>query len=194
MYILIIGITAVISLIALYSGKDMSKLIFYPYDIKRRKRWFQFISSGFIHADWGHLFFNMLTLFFFANVVEEALGSFGFLFIYLGSMILAHIPDYLRRRDNQNFSSLGASGAVSGILFASILFSPTASIMIFPIPIPLPAPIFGVLYLIYCTIGNRMGKDNINHSAHFWGSIAGVLLAIMIEPGVLPFFFEQILG
>jgi membrane associated rhomboid family serine protease len=191
--VVLMGITIAISLIGIYGQRDMTKYVFHPYEIKRNKRWFQFITSGFIHADLMHLFFNMLTLYFFADVVYSVLGM-QFFTIYFGSMIIADLPDYFRHKDNYNFRSLGASGAVSGIIFASILFNPTSTMMIFPLPIPIPAPIFAALYLVYCTIANRRSQDNINHGAHFWGAIAGLLLTIVLEPRALAFFFESIFG
>lgn len=191
--VLLIGVTIVFSLVAIYSHRDMTQYIFNPYEIKRNKRWYQFITSGFLHADLMHLFFNMLTLYFFADAVYFELGM-RFFFIYFGAMIVADIPDYFRHKDNYKFRSLGASGAVSGIIFASILFNPTSTLMIFPIPLPIPAPIFAVLYLVYCSIANRRSQDNINHGAHFWGAIAGLLLTIIIEPSSIGIFFGAIFG
>lgn len=191
---LILLLTIAISMIALYGKRDLTKYIFYPYEIKIRKRWYQFISAGFLHADFMHLFFNMLTLYFFAGAVENAVGGINFCLIYFGSMIFAHLPGYIKHRNDPQFRSLGASGAVSGIIFASILFNPYAKMMIMPIPIPISAPIFGLLYLVYCSLANKFGRDNINHSAHLWGAVAGILLTIIIDPSSIGFFLGAILN
>lgn len=190
----ILVVTSAVSLVAIYGSRDMSSFVFSPFEIKRRKKYFQFISSGFLHADLMHLLFNMLTLYFFADSVEEVTGGVRFAMIYFGSMIFADLPSFFKHKDNPDFRSLGASGAVSGIIFSSILFNPTASMMIFPIPIPIPAPIFAVLYLVYCTVAARKSQDNINHSAHFWGAVAGLLLTIIIFPGVVGYFFSALSG
>ncbi|MEI6091248.1 MAG: rhomboid family intramembrane serine protease [bacterium] len=191
--IIIMFLTGAFSFFALYSKYDLRKFLFVPYEVFYKKRYWQFLSGGFLHADLVHLMFNMLTYYFFAFQFEALVGSVPFLIIYLASMILADVPSFIKNRNNPMYRSIGASGAVSGIIFGSLLLNPGMSLMMFPIPINIPAPVFAVLYLTYCIIAKRFAKDGINHSAHLWGAIAGFLLTMLMVPDSLRNFVAQIL-
>ncbi len=175
-----------ISLYTLYKNHSLLyRMMFSPYDVAHNGKYYTFITSGFVHLDMPHLLFNMFTFFFFAFSLEGKIGSLNFAIIYFGSLIFSDLSTYFKHKDNPDYRSLGASGAISGVLFSSILFSPESSIMIFPIPIPIPAIIFGFIYLAWCYYAARQSSDNINHSAHFWGAVIGIILTLIIDISVV---------
>lgn len=199
--VFLIAITAIISYMAFGNLNLKEKLLFFPWIIKNKSGGFyRFLSHGFIHADTTHLLFNMITLFFFGPYVEQYLnqkftqpmGSLIFLALYISAIIVATIISYLRHSNNQYYRSLGASGAVSAILFASILISPMSKIYIFFIPIGIPAYIFGPLYLVYTVYMDKRGKDNVGHDAHFMGAIYGLAAIVLLVPDTFGNFIEQI--
>lgn len=175
-----------------------------PYVIARNGQWYRFLTSGFLHSDWSHLLFNMFAFYSFSPVVLATLAQgYGtsaglglFLLLYLGGIIVSDVPTYFKHRDERNYRSLGASGGVASVLFASILLFPVNSngggIIIFPIPIPIQPYVFGFLYLAYSWYMSRRRGDNVNHDAHFYGALYGVLLLVALIPGVVPHFIEQI--
>jgi len=186
-------ITILVSLLALYKRNDLlGMFLFYPYRIKRRNSWYEFITHGFVHGGLGHLFFNMLTIFFFGFLLESTIGPVWFLLLYFFCMIVASVPDYVRNKDNDNYRSLGASGAISGILFSAIVFYPHMDLMMIFLPIPIPAPIFGLLYLAYSWFGERYADDNIGHTAHLWGALTGLVVTILVWPGAFQDFLDWI--
>jgi membrane associated rhomboid family serine protease len=191
--VIIMILTGAFSFFALYSKYDLRKFLFVPYEVYYKKRYWQFLSSGFLHADLVHLMFNMITYYFFAPQFEMSVGSIPFLIIYLACMVLADVPSLIKNRNTPNYRSLGASGAVAGIIFGSLLINPGMSLMIFPIPLEIPAPAFAVLYLTYCIIAKRFAKDGINHSAHLWGSIAGFFLTMFMVHDSFRHFVAAIL-
>ena len=142
------------------------------------------ISSAFLHADISHLAFNMLTLYFFAPVVIAYLGTFSFVFIYFGSLIVGNLLTYYFHKNDYSYRAIGASGAVTGILYSAILVRPDMMIGIFFV-IPIPAYLFGILYLFYSIYGMRAKNDNVGHTAHFGGAIGGYLLTLAIAPLLL---------
>jgi membrane associated rhomboid family serine protease len=139
------------------------------------------ISSGFLHADIAHLAFNMITLYFFAPVVVAYLGSLSFAIIYFGSLIFGSLLTILFHKDDYNYRAIGASGAVTGVLYSAILLQPDMMLGIFFI-IPMPAYLFGILYLLYSIYGMRAKNDNIGHTAHFGGAIGGYLITLITNP------------
>lgn len=192
--IIIFLMTIFFSIYTLYINKKaLSKFALRPWSIVYEKKWYTIITSGFIHANLVHLMFNMITFVFFAPMLEGKIGSFKFLIIYFGSMILSDITTILKNKDNYDYVSVGASGAISGILFSFILFFPKTSLMILFLPIPIPAPIFAIIYLLYSYFSAKYSKDLINHEAHFWGAIAGIVLTVILIPESLESFFKQIL-
>jgi len=199
---LIIGLTAIISYIAFGNPNLKSKFLFHPFSVKRNGEFFRFISHGFLHADLSHLLFNMFTLFFFGPFVESYLnkvfdqptGSVIYLVFYIVSIAAASTISYFRHKDNSYYRSLGASGAVSAILFASILIDPLSKIYIFFIPIGIPAYIFGPLYLLYTIYMDKRQIDNVGHDAHFMGAIFGLAAIVLLVPDTFGNFIEQILN
>ena len=163
--------------------------------IKEKKQFYRFITSGFIHADISHLAFNMITLYFFGRAMElffiAKIGKIGFLLFYIGGIIVSEIPSYIKHHNNYNYKSLGASGAVTAILFSFILLAPWQTLYVFFLP--LPAIVFAFLYVGYTIYMDRRGGDNINHSAHLWGAVWGVAFTILMEPGVVPNFLDQLM-
>src|SRR6218665_811453 len=143
------------------------------------------VSSAFLHADFGHLFFNMLTLYFFAPVVLHYLGDFSFVLIYAGSLVFGSLLTLLFHRDDYSYRAIGASGAVTGILYSAILLNPDMSLYLFFIPIPIPAYLFGIGYLLYSIYGMKAKNDNIGHTAHFGGAMGGYLITIFKDPAML---------
>lgn len=186
-------ITIALSLFVMYKQQSLyNKLMLIPYVVKERNEWYRFVSSGFIHADLFHLGFNMLTFYFFAFKYEIIVGGNQFLLVYFGSMILADIMTYIRNKENPQYAALGASGAISGLLFSYILYDPEMSLYIMFVPIPIPAPIFAILYLVYCWYSDKKSMDNINHNAHLWGAIAGLVITALLDFSTLQGFFQYL--
>lgn len=191
----IIAVTVVISFLCFSNQALRQKLIFWPPAIKQNQ-FHRFITHGFIHADGNHLLFNMITLYFFGVYVErlyeKLVGGFGFVLFYLSAIIVAMIPTYLAQKNNQNYYSLGASGAVSAVLFTFILVKPWSKLYLF-FAIPIPAIIFAMAYTAYSIWAERRNKDNINHSAHLWGAAYGVVVTALLEPKLISHFIQQLM-
>ena len=143
------------------------------------------LTSGFLHADMGHLFFNMFTLFMFAPVVTNYFGGASFLLVYMGSLVFGSLLTLLMHQNDYSYRAIGASGAVTGVLYSAILIEPSMSLYLFFIPIPIPAYIFGIGYLLYSIYGMKAKNDNIGHTAHFGGAIGGYLITLLKEPAML---------
>lgn len=198
---LIILITAIIS-IRLFSRRDLFyKLSFSPYSIKHSKEYKRFITHVFVHADFPHLIFNMLTLFFFGPNLEvffkSEFGNMGyvlFFILYFGAATTSSLFSYKKYSDNVMYNAVGASGAVAAVLFAFILFEPWSKIYVFIIPIGIPAFIFGGLYLAYSFYMDKRGNDNIGHDAHFWGAVYGFSFPIFFNPSIFIHFINQIIN
>jgi membrane associated rhomboid family serine protease len=194
MTLVIIIITIILSIGAFSNQKMINDLVFWPPMVKQRHQYYRFISSGFIHADWMHLLFNMLTFYSFGQIMEiffvAKIGKAGYLLFYLGGIILSEVPSYIKHINNYQYRSLGASGAVSAVLFSFILLAPWQTLYVFIFP--LPAIVFAVLYFIYTAYMNKKGGDFINHSAHLWGSIYGIVFTTILDPGVIIHFLQQL--
>ncbi len=193
--LIIIIITALVSYGAFNNHGLYNQLIMYPPAINRGQ-YYRLLTSGFIHADFMHLAFNMLTLWFFGRVMEEYLlastgSAFIFPLFYLAGIVISDIPSYIKHKNSTQYASLGASGGVSAVLFAFIMQAPWATIYIFVIPVP--AIIFAVAYLIYAQYMRKRGGDNINHDAHFWGAVFGIVAICLIDKTTLPRFAESIM-
>ncbi|MDX1912837.1 MAG: rhomboid family intramembrane serine protease [Saprospiraceae bacterium] len=194
---LIIGFTSVISFLAFNNHYWSYKLKHWPYQEARNGEYYRWLTSGFLHADPMHLIFNMITLYFFGAIVEQwfkilfpETGSMLFLLFYLVAILAASSATYVKYRQSPGFASIGASGAVAAVLFASILLMPTNLIFLFFIP--MPAVVFGVAYLWYSAYAAKRGGDNIDHTAHYYGAIFGFIFPIVLEPGLLPNFVLQL--
>jgi membrane associated rhomboid family serine protease len=180
-------ITVLVSIGAFNNQKIMDDLIFYGPAISQRNQWYRLWSHGLIHADAAHLIFNMIALYSFGTGLERAfsstclfgnLGKVMFLLLYLTALAAASLPDYLKHKDDYSFRSLGASGAVSAVIFASIVILPTVEVGLIFIPKGIPGYIFAVLYLAISFYLDKRGGGNINHGAHMWGAIYGLLFTI----------------
>lgn len=189
---IIFAVTIAISLFAFYNDNLYTRLILQPYNVSRGKYLYTLITSGFIHADWTHLLFNMMTFYFFAFQLEAAIGHWQFGLLYGVSLILSDIPTVIKHKNDFWFRSLGASGAISAVVFSAILFNPLGKMMLLFLPIPIPAVLFGVLYLVYCTYASKRGIGNINHDAHFFGALSGILITIILIPQIVPYFLHSV--
>ena len=165
---------------------------------QKRRLYERLVTHGFVHADWMHLLFNMITLWSFGTAVErvfsEMITPVGFVLFYLSAIVVSILPTYIAHRRDPNYRSLGASGGVSAVLFAFILYDPWSKLIIFPIPVPIPAFLFAILYVGYSIWMDRRGRDNVNHSAHLWGAAYGLLFTVLLEPRVLGHFTQTLLG
>lgn len=192
----IIIITVLVSIAAWQSRPLFERLIFWSPAI-RRGQIDRFITHGFIHADAMHLLFNMFTLYFFGRIIERfyisKFGSLGFVSFYVLAIIAAIIPTFLKHKNNPNYASLGASGAVSAVLFAFILFAPWQTIYLFAV-VPIPAILFALAYTAYSIYADRRGAGNTNHSAHLYGAIFGVVATLAIEPQLIGHFITALLN
>lgn len=177
--IIIIAANAIISFKAFGDYSFFEKYKFNVGAVRRGEQ-IRMFSSGFLHVDNAHLFFNMFTLYFFADVVIAYLGSFKFLIIYLGSLLLGNLLSLYFHKDEYHYSAVGASGAVTGILYSAILLQPDMSLIMFFIPIPIPAYIFGVGYLLYSIYGMKNRIGNIGHDAHFGGALGGYIITLIL--------------
>ncbi|WP_400192753.1 rhomboid family intramembrane serine protease [Hymenobacter sp. B81] len=200
--LILIGVTCAASMYAWSNPGLTESWIMSPYLVRKRGEWYRFITSGFLHADIAHLAFNMLAFYslsqparyYFADAFGPTGGLLLFLLLYLGGIVISDVPTYFKHRDDPDYRSLGASGGVSSVIFASILFEPTAKLMVFPIPIQIPAFIWGVLYLGYTYYqSRRIAADGINHDAHLYGALYGIVLTLIALPQTGLLFLQQIL-
>jgi membrane associated rhomboid family serine protease len=185
--VIIIIITCIVSFTAFNNEKVFNDLIFYPPSISHDKQFYRFFTCGFIHADYMHLGFNMYSLWMFGEIVEKefirdfgANGKWFYLLLYISSLFFCLLPTYSKNKDNSSYRSLGASGAVSAVVFAFIFLNPLMGLSLIIIPIPMPGFIFGIIYLAVSSYMDKRGGGNINHSAHIWGALYGIAFLIVI--------------
>lgn len=185
--------TIAISLIGLFGApKLIDRSLFRPYWLTRRKEYATVIMSGFVHADLMHLIFNMMTFYFFAFQLERYIGTLRFIVLYFAGLLISHAGTYYKQRSNPDYACLGASGAISAVLFAAIVYFPDQSLMILPIPIPIPAPLFAIGYLAYTYYASRHPHGRINHDAHLGGAITGLLFVALTEPRAYGLLMQSI--
>lgn len=200
---LIILLTTLASAQAFKDAKVNSDLIFNPHATWHQRQWHRLFSHGLLHANWEHLIFNMLTLYFFGRGLEDFLRMLDemqainmwqlhYLFFYILAIGVASVSTLFKHKDHRWYNSLGASGAVSAVLFASIIVSPGLEIMFFFIPIPIPVWLFALLYIGYSIYMGRRGGDNINHDAHLWGALFGLLYPLIWFPYSYVIFWETL--
>ncbi|HSD17835.1 MAG TPA: rhomboid family intramembrane serine protease [Thermomonas sp.] len=196
--IVIVAITVLVSWRAFNDRALLERMILWPPAVERRKQYDRLLGYGFVHADWMHLLFNMITLWSFGTAVEQVFSELitpaGYVLFYLSAIVVSILPTYISHRRDPAYRSLGASGGVSAVLFAFILFDPWSKLIIFPIPVPVPAFVFAILYVAYSIWMDRRGSDNVNHSAHLWGAAYGLLFTVLLEPRILGHFTETLLG
>jgi membrane associated rhomboid family serine protease len=201
--LIIVAITVVVSIAAMDNMTLKNKLMFNAYMINHRKEWYRFFSNGLIHADWIHLLFNMYALWMFGKGVETMYqfenvygdkGSLFFILLYIGGLVMSSLYSYEKNKNNIYYNSLGASGAVSAVIFAFIVLNPTAQLGFMFIPVPIPAYLFGLIILGIEHYLSRRGNTGIAHDAHFWGSVFGILFTIALKPSLAIDFIQKIQG
>ena len=184
--LLILAVTAVISLFGLYrSERLIGRLLMRPYYVARGRQTETVITSGFVHGDMAHLIFNMFTFFFFAFPMERFLGTTKFVILYFAGLVVSSACSVVAHRNNPGYGTLGASGAVSAVLFAFIVYFPMSKLFIFPVPFPIPAVVFAAGYVAYSWWAGRQRRGNINHDAHLCGALAGIGFVLLTDPGAL---------
>jgi len=193
--LLILVVMVAVSLAGLYmSPRIIEQSLFRPYWFLRRRQYETIVTSGFVHADLPHLLFNAFTFFFFAFQVERQVGSARFAALYLFGLVASDIGTYFNHRNDQNYASLGASGAISAVLFASIVYFPWQKLIILPIPLPIPAPLFAIGYVAYSWYAARQARGRINHDAHLGGALAGLVFVLLTDPGAYSNLLRSIAG
>ena len=188
-------ITVLISIPAMNDERLVNKLMLWPRRMDRPSEYYRLLTSGFVHADWGHLFFNMFALAFFGSVVERQFAAINtpwlYILMYLSGIVAASLPSFMKNRHNAYYRALGASGGVAAVLFSSVYFAPWDTIRIYFIP--MPSIVFAVLYLVYSAYMTKKGRDNVGHDAHFWGSVYGFLFTLAFDPTHGRIFFYNIM-
>jgi membrane associated rhomboid family serine protease len=194
----IIGVTVLVSYLAFQNAGMMEKLQFNAAKIVQGKEYYRLVTHAFIHANWSHLLVNMLVLFFFGPVIESYLGYyFGnkanaiYILLYFGGILASNTWSLIKHRNNYYYNAVGASGAVSAVLFAFIFFDPLQKILVFFV-LPLPGILFAVIYLAYSYQMSRRDSDNIAHDAHFLGALFGFLFPILLKPDLFELFIDKL--
>ncbi len=197
----IILLTALTSILAFNNSSIFNQLKFNAFMIYERKQWYRLFSYSLLHADWGHLFVNMFVLYSFGSLVEDIFPVFFgnkakliFIILYAGGVSVSTLYSLFKHKHNHYYNAVGASGAVSAVLFSSIIMHPEGEIFLFFIPVPIPAYIFGLLYLVYSAYMAKRAKDNIGHDAHFWGAVFGIVYTIAIRPEFANEFLKAVIG
>jgi membrane associated rhomboid family serine protease len=179
----ILTLICVVSLIGLYAAPQLiARAVFRPYWFLRRHEYATVITSGFVHADLGHLIFNAITFYSFAFALERHIGTASFLALYFAGLALGNLGTYFKHRADPNYGTLGASGAILAVLFASIVYFPNQRLFIIPIPVPIPAPLFALGYLAYSYYSARQSRGKINHDAHIGGALTGLVFVALTDP------------
>jgi membrane associated rhomboid family serine protease len=195
---ILIALNVIYSIIGFSNSTLVNKTIMWPYGVKRQQQYYRFITSGFLHADWMHLFFNMFTLYFFGRNIEIIFKNYGlggnaaYLALYIGGLVISDLPSYFKHRDDPNYRSLGASGAVSAVVFATIVFSPWSSIYLYG-AFKISAALYAILFIVYCVYMGKQNRDNINHDAHLWGALFGIIFTLCLISVMQPSLFGQVL-
>jgi membrane associated rhomboid family serine protease len=197
----IVFITAGISLLAMKNDEIKNRFMFNAYAISRYREWWRFFTHGVLHADFVHLLFNMLSLYFFGPIVEQTfkaegvfgpvLGGIVYAVFYILALAASSLYSFSKHKNNSSYNALGASGAVSAIIFAAILIMPTMDIVVQFI-LPIPAWLYGPLFLVYSSYKSKRGDDNIGHDAHFWGAVYGFVIPIILKPFLFSLFIIQL--
>ena len=198
---IIIAITSFISITSMGDNSLKNKMMFNAYRIKHNKEWWRFFSSGLIHADWMHLIFNMYSLYLFGKGVEDGFsylfeekGMLFYIILYVGGLAMSSLYTFEKHKNDSWYNALGASGAVSAVVFAYIIIDPTSTLMFLFLPFPIPAYLFGIIFLAVEYYLGKRGQTNIGHDAHFWGAIYGAVFTIVLKPALITNFIERITG
>jgi membrane associated rhomboid family serine protease len=198
---LILAITVYTSYRYMEDSDEKRRMLFNAYAIDKYNQWYRFFSHGLIHKDWMHLGLNSFVLFMFGGQLEMTLkqeayfgplmGPILYLVLYISGLVMSSVYSFYKHKDNSYYNALGASGAVSSVVFATILLNPLGGIGIIFIPLSIPAFIFGGLYLAYSAYKSKQGNDNVGHDAHYWGSVWGFVFLIIFKPLLFLAFIEQ---
>lgn len=196
--LIIVIVTVAFSLYAWQNPTVFDKCVTRPYDLVHKKEYYRIVSGGFIHADYGHLAFNMLSFYFFGDVVNSYFrfmygnGDGMFVLLYVSALVVSSLPDVFKHKNNRYYGSIGASGAVSAVIFSAIWLDPLNKVYLFGV-VGVPGFIFGGIYLFYSKyMAKQPGRDNVNHDAHFYGSVFGVLFPLVTSPGTFLNFVESV--
>ncbi|MFA5668303.1 MAG: rhomboid family intramembrane serine protease [Balneolaceae bacterium] len=190
--LIIIGINVLVSLAGLYSYPQLiNTLMMIPYRTIREKTWYEIITSGFVHAGIGHLLFNMFTLFFFGPVLVGILGNAQFLLLYFSGLVASSLPSLIKHKNDPQYATLGASGAIESVLFAFIIVYPFEKIYLMLIPIGIPAFVFGIAFIAYSIYASKQ-EGRVNHEAHIAGGLWGIIFMLIFVPGILDHFLTTI--
>jgi membrane associated rhomboid family serine protease len=192
---IIFVVTIVASLAGLYAAPGLiERSLFRPYWFLRKRQYDTIITSGFVHADIPHLLFNMVTYFFFAFPLARLIGATRFALLYLAGLIFSEAGTYYKQRNNPAYASLGASGAISAVLFASIVYFPSQKLIILPFPFPIPAPLFAIGYVAYSWYSANHARGRINHDAHLGGALAGLAFVLLTDPSAYAGLAQTLFG
>ncbi|MGX5819367.1 rhomboid family intramembrane serine protease [Chitinophaga lutea] len=196
--LIIIIITSLVSFTSFNNPDAINKLSFWPYEIKREKQWYRFLTSGFIHNDPTHLIFNMLSLYFVGEAIEGLYtlvfgGKIYFLLLYVLGLILPDVSTYFKHRDNPGYRAVGASGAVSAVLCSAVVFAPWGIVRLF-FAIPMPMIVFVALYLGISWYQSKRSSSGIAHEVHFWGAVLGIIYPFVLKPDLFTHFITQLLN
>ena len=195
-----VGVTCLISIILMQNQKGMALLVFRPVAIRQQHQWYRFLTAGFVHADMMHLLINMFVLWSFGNAIEKFyypsfLGDFiaqKYMLLYFGGIIAASIPSYFRHNRDPNYAALGASGGVSAVVFAAILFEPWQNLYLYGV-IAIPQILAGAAYLAYSWHQDKKAADNVGHMAHFSGAVWGFVITGLMSPELFTRFIQKAL-
>jgi membrane associated rhomboid family serine protease len=192
---IILGVTVAVSLLGLLGAPwIIERNLFRPFWLVPRRQYWTLISSGFVHADFAHLLFNSVSYWFFAFPLERVIGTPRFTVLYFAGLVASNTGTYFKHRRDPDYASLGASGAILAVLFASIVYFPRQSIVIMPIPLPIPAPLFAIGYLVYTFYAARQRRGRINHDAHFDGALAGLAFVAVTDPAAWQSAWRAVTG
>lgn len=193
--LLIFAATIVASLVALYAAPGLlERCLFRPYWLVRKRQYDTLVTSGFVHGDLPHLLFNMMTFWFFGFGLERRIGSGAFAVLYFAALVLSDLGTWVRHRNDPRYATLGASGAITAVLFAYIVYFPSSSLFILPFPFPIPAPLFAVVYLGYTWYASRHPHGRINHDAHLGGALFGLAFVLVTDPAAFGTLLRVVTG
>jgi membrane associated rhomboid family serine protease len=178
----ILVVTIVVSVIGLAAPRIIERSLLRPYLVARESGYAGLLTSGFVHANVGHLLFNLITFWSFGFGLERAIGSVRLVALYFSALLISGLGTVYKHRDDPQYASLGASGAILGVLFASIVYFPRQSLFILPLPIPIPAPLFAVGYLAFSWYSSRSNRGQVNHDAHIFGALTGLAFVLVTDP------------
>jgi membrane associated rhomboid family serine protease len=191
--LIILIVTIVVSVIGLSSPKVIERSLLRPDLVARGSGYAGLITSGFVHANVGHMVFNLITFYSFGFPLERVIGSFRFVALYFSALLVSGLGTVYKHRNDPGYASLGASGAILGVLFASIVYFPRQSLYILPLPIPIPAPLFAVGYLAFSWYSSRTNRGQINHDAHIFGALTGLAFVLVTDSRTFMNVMESLL-